>query len=241
MNPKGVLLQVFFFFFFLLPSTLFKKPTAALGEAPAHESSSLPAPARPRSGCRGFELDADENPQTGISLQMGLNQPITALGGPLREDGGAGGGAATRGPRPGQGGGAATGPAPNGAAGEEVSVCEPAAARAPGLAGRDLAAPGSQVAGRRQRFGLHTLPSACTLCPEEERGTRGVEGEGDVAAPPSGERRPRQCPARPRALNMHTQVFCVVPLLTQGCRHKTQTHRNTPTPTRTHCSLPVCR
>lgn len=34
---------------FPLPNTLFKKPTAALGEAPAHESSLLPAPARPRA------------------------------------------------------------------------------------------------------------------------------------------------------------------------------------------------
>jgi hypothetical protein len=56
----------------------------------------LPPPG-PRSRCRGFELDADGNPQTGISVQIGLNQPITACGGPLREDGG-GMGAATGGP-----------------------------------------------------------------------------------------------------------------------------------------------
>lgn len=96
-------------------------------------------------------------------MQMGLNQPITVRRGPLREDGGAGWGvAATRGPPPDQGG-AATGSALNSAAGEEVSVCEPAAVRGPGLAGVDLAAPGSQVAGRRQGFGLQTLPVRSAL------------------------------------------------------------------------------
>ena len=54
----------------------------------------LPPPG-PALRVRGFELDADGNPQTGISLQMGLNQPITAHGGPLREDGGEGGGGAS--------------------------------------------------------------------------------------------------------------------------------------------------
>lgn len=91
---------------------------------------------------------------------MGLNQPITARGGPPREDGGAGRGPPPGGPRPASGG-AATGPAPNGARGEEVSVCEPAAARGPGPAGGDFAAPGSQVAGRRQGFRSLTLPNAC--------------------------------------------------------------------------------
>lgn len=56
-----------------------------------------PSPA-PRAQCRGFELDADGNPQTSISVAMGLNQPITARGGPLQEDGGGVGGLLPGGP-----------------------------------------------------------------------------------------------------------------------------------------------
>lgn len=109
---------------------------------------------------------------------MGLNQPITARGGPLREDGGAGwGGRHPGAPRPAKGG-AATGPAPNGTAGEEVSVCEPAAARAPGPAGRDLAArPGA----RCQEEGRDLV---CTPCPVPVRS--GLEKREDERG---GERR----------------------------------------------------
>lgn len=99
-------------------------------------------------------------------------------------------GAATLGaPRPASGG-AATRLAPSGAAGEEVSVCEPAAAQAPCPAGGDLAAPGSQVAERRQGFGVHTLLSACVLCPGEKRGT----GTGTGVAVPRA-REPRSSSA----------------------------------------------
>lgn len=132
-------------------------------------------------------------------------------------------GAATLGaPRPASGG-AATRLAPSGAAGEEVSVCEPAAAQAPGPPGGDLAARGSQVAERRQGFGVRTLLSSVPvysgLGKREECG-QGQPRRGLVSHDPV-------VPCLPQAPDIHTHVFSFTCSLTYCRGHQTQPHRST--------------
>lgn len=125
-------------------------------------------------------------------------------------------------------GGAATRPASSGAAGEEVSVCEPAAVRAPGPAGGNLAVPGSQVAERRQRFGPYTLPCACAFCLAEKRNRvkrfgwgwprRGLESQDPSSALPA-----------PGAPDMRTLVLIFLCSLTYCCRHRTVSQEYTRT------------
>ena len=112
---------------------------------------------------------------------MGLNQPITARGGPLREDGGAGGGRGgppPEGPRPVREGGAASGPAPNGAAGEEVSVCEPAAGPGQARRGRTLQRSAARWQGEGRDLDRTPCPAPvrCALERREELGGGGAGG-----------------------------------------------------------------
>lgn len=171
---------------------------------------------------------------------MGLNQPITARRGPLREDGGAGWGAATRGPRPARGA-RRPGPLPTARRGRKcqfVNLPRPGPqARRAGTSQR----PGARWQGEGRDSDCLPPQRLCALPWRKER-KRGVGVEGDVAAPPPGEPRPQQCPARPRAPDMHTHVFSFLYSLTCCCRHRqTISQEYTPlTGRNTQDSLPVC-
>lgn len=123
------------------------------------------------------------------------------------------------------GGGAATLLAPGGAAGEEVSVCEPAAARGPKPGGR-----GPRRAG--ESGGGEGRDSDRTLCsvpvrPEREKREEWGQGGGRGGRAPVWRAKTPAVPFLPGAPDVPYTVSSFICSLTYCCEHPTQSHRGT--------------